>query len=204
MWSPIALFYFACLLFGFLFALIGAIFGELGSHLHIGVGDHDVGMGHDVDMGHDIAHDVGHGGDAGGAHGPGASVLNSLTVTTFIGSLGIAGLTSVWYFKLGPLESLVFSVPVAVVLAACEFLLYVKVFINAQASSEATLSEVLGCEAEVLASIPGDRVGQIGYVVKGSRYTAPAASADHEDIPRGTRVRVVNIRGTTFVVRPMG
>ena len=179
MWSPIALFYFACLLFGFLFALIGAIFGELGSHLHLGVGD-QTGMGHGARC--RPRHRPRRRGIAGGPRA-GSSVFNSLTVTTFVGFSRDCRPDLRLGLQTGPLESLAFSLPVAVVLAACEFLLYVKVFVKAQASSEATLSEVLGCEAEVLASIPGDRVGQIAYVMKGSRYTAPAASADQKIYP---------------------
>jgi membrane protein implicated in regulation of membrane protease activity len=55
----------------------------------------------------------------------------------------------------------------------------------------------------VAAGIPEGRVGQINYTIKGSRFTAPAVSNDGTEIPRGTRVIIVNIRGTTLVVRPL-
>jgi membrane-bound ClpP family serine protease len=90
-----------------------------------------------------------------------------------------------------------------ILLGAAQFLLYVNVFIKAQGSSEATMSEILGCEAEVITTIPEGRVGEIAYVIKGSRYNAPASSADGEEILRGTRVYVVNLKANTFVVRPM-
>lgn len=214
MWTGLAFFYFACLLFGFLFALIGALFGEVFGHGGLEMGGHEIdlgGGGHEVDFGgHEV--DFGHAGgveghvigvEGGGHEMPGASVFNTITISTFIGFFGIGGLIAVWGFGQGALGSLAIAVPSAAIMAALEFLLYVKVFVKAQASSEATLSEILGCEAEVTASIPGERVGQIAYVIKGSRYTAHAASADGEDIPRGTRVRVVNIRGNTLMVRPL-
>ena len=209
MWSGLALFYFACLLFGFLFALIGAVFGEFG---HGGVeGGHEVdvgGGGHEVDFGHAAGHEAGVGGHVigveGGGHAmPGTSVFNTITISTFTGFFGIGGLIAVWGFGQSALGSLAIALPAAALMAALEFLLYVKVFVKAQASSEATLAEILGCEAEVTAGIPSDRVGQIVYVIKGSRYTAHAGSADGEDIPRGARVRVVNIRGNTLMVRPL-
>lgn len=207
-WSGIALFYFGCFSFGFLFALIAVVLGEVLGHADIG-GGHDVEIGHDVDMGGDVG-EVGHDFDAGhdvGAGGDsdmgGASVLNSLTICTFLGFFGLAGLLAVWVLGMGPVASLAFALPVGILMAAAEFLIYVKVFIQAQASSEATLFETLGCQAEVITGIPAGRVGEIAYVIKGSRYSAPATGADGEEIPRGTCVQVVNVRGSTYVVRPM-
>lgn len=204
MWSGIAVFYLICTSLGFLFALIGAIFGELGSHMHFHVGGDHVNIGGAVNSadGFDSAD---HGGAEAGAVGqgdmPGASVFNTITVSTFIGFFGISGLIGVWIIRLSDALSLIFALPISLLLAAVEFALYLKIFIHAQASSEATLYEVLGCEATVIASIPGDRIGQISYSVKGSRFTAPATSADGEDIPRGSKVRVVNAKGAVLVVR---
>lgn len=206
-WSGIALFYFACLVFGFLSAFFGIIFGEISGHGfgHGGI-DHGIGhggFGHSADI-HGI-HTAGHefaGGDSG-SNMPGASVMNSITIATFVGFLGISGLVSVWWLKLGAFASVLFSLPASIVIAAIEFYLYVKLFVYAQASSEATMDDVLGCEAVVISSIPGDRVGEISYVVKGSRFTAPAASEDGEEISRGTKVRVINIRGATLIVKPI-
>ena len=207
MFSGISLFYFACLVVGFLFALIGAIFGELGGggDVDADVGGHEFDFGHDLDVSHEglgesHALDVGT-GDAGEM--PGANIVNTITVSTFVGFFGLSGLFAVWVLNMSPLPSLALSAPTAVLIAAGQFALYVKVFVRAQGSSEATMTETLGCEAEVITPIPADHVGEIAYVIKGTRYTAPAASADKEDIPKGTRVQVVNIRGTTFVVRSL-
>jgi membrane protein implicated in regulation of membrane protease activity len=210
-WSAIAIFYFGCFAFGFIFALIGAIFGELGGHLNAGVGGHEIDIGgHEIDIGgHEIdigGHEVDIGGHDIGAAGhdmTGANVFNTITMATFLAFFGLAGLVSVWVLRIPALVSLVVSLPLAILMAAGQFLLWVNLFVKAQASSEATLSEILGCEAEVFASIPGDRVGQINYTIRGSRFTAPAVSSDGTDIPRGTRVVIVNIRGNTLVVRPV-
>lgn len=222
-WSAIAIFYFACFAFGFIFALLGAIFGELGGHFHAELGGHEVDLGgHGVEIGHGVeAAGLEHGLEAGhemgtagheAAHAAvdahqamtGANVFNTITMATFLAFFGLAGLLSVWVFHMPALLSLAFALPTALLIAAAQFVLWVKVFVKAQASSEATLSEILGCEAEVAASIPEGRVGQINYVVRGSRFTAPAVSSDGTEIPRGTRVVVVNIRGNTLVVRPVG
>ncbi|MCL5103351.1 MAG: NfeD family protein [Armatimonadetes bacterium] len=200
-WTGIAIFYFMCLAFGFLFALIGAIFGELAGHgFEFGHGDADVG-GHAPEVSHEVgSHTVEIGGTVA-AEMPGASFFNTITIATFVAFFGLAGLMAVWVLRMSAPASLAFALPTGVLIAVGQFALYVKVFVKAQASSEATLSEVLGCEAEVITSIPGDRVGEIAYVIKGSRYTAPATSADGEEIPRGAQVRIVNIRANTLVVR---
>lgn len=204
-WSGIAVFYFGCLSLGFLFALVGAFFGEFLGRGDVDAGGHEIDIGHDVDAG-GVGHEMDLGHDAAAAHAGeagSASILNSITISTFVAFFGLAGLVAVWGFGLGGVPSLAFALPVAMITAAAQFYLYVKLLVKAQASSEATMFDILGCQAEVITAIPADRVGEIAYVIKGTRYSAPAASADNEDIPRGTRVQVVNIRGATLVVRPM-
>jgi membrane protein implicated in regulation of membrane protease activity len=207
--NGISILYFVCVGFGFVFALVTVIFGELGAHL----GDHslevghaeagDVGIGPGTDVGHDVG--VGHGEAIGvpaeAQQMPQASYLNTLTILVFIAFFGLAGLFAVWVLHLGTLASLAFALPVGLISAAGEFLLYVKVFIKAQGSSEATMQETLGCEAEVITTIPAEHTGEIAYVIKGTRYNAPATSADREELPRGTRVRIVNTQGGVLVVR---
>lgn len=213
--TGIAIFYFICLVVGFLFALVGAIFGELGhggmdagghelslGHHSIEVGDHNLDFGHDVDASHDMVaggHSVGmeHAGQM-----PEVSFFNAITISVLTAFFGLSGLFAVYVLRMSALPSLAFALPVGLAIAVGQFLMYVKLFVQAQASSEATMAEVLGCEAEVITSIPADKVGEIAYVVKGTRYTSPAISADAEEVPKGTRVRVVNIKGTTLVVRP--
>jgi membrane protein implicated in regulation of membrane protease activity len=214
-WSGIALFYFFCLMLGFVLALLGAVFGGLGGHFHTGLGGHGVHIGHGFG-GHGAHIEVPHGGHVQTGHAshahaggvdeesaPGASPLNGITLATFMVFFGGSGLVAVWAFKLGPLESVAFAIPTSLLIAAAQFALFVRIFVNAQASSEATMSETLGCEADVIVTIPVGHVGKITYVIKGSRYSAPAISADGEGIANGTRVQVVNVKGLTLVVRPL-
>jgi len=201
-WTGIAIFYLGCLLFGFLFALLGAIGGSFGSHG--GIGEHGVEPGHGGEIGH----------ESGGAHAgvenafdvygpdnmPGASIFNTITVSTFAGFLGIAGLISVWGFRMSPLTSLAFSLPTAAVIAVGQFLLYVKLLVKAQASSEATDFDLIGHEAEVITSIPEGGFGEIAYVIRGTRYTAPAKSEDGTAIDHGHQVVVITVEKTHVVV----
>ena len=207
MWSGMALFYFACLLFGFIFALIGALFGEIFSQGGVETGGH-------AEFGHGGQAEIGHGGQEIGSHAvdigqtgtsnmPGVSVLNAITVSTFVGFFGIAGLVAVWGFHLGPIASLAMALPLSLLIAAGQFFLFVKVFVKAQASSEATMDDVLGCEATTTSTIPAGHVGQIAYVIRGCRFTAPAVSAEGDDIAIGAQVRIVNIKGSAYVVTPV-
>jgi membrane protein implicated in regulation of membrane protease activity len=214
MLTGIALFYLVCLGVGFLFALLGAIFGELAGHFNFDIGGHEIGVDHGMGVGEPaiaVGHELGAGHEIAPGHGiagvghdmPGASLFNTITLSTFLAFFGIAGLGGTWGLGLRPLASVAFALPTAMLIAGGQFALFVKVFVKAQASSEATMSEVLGCEADVLTGIPADRMGQIGYVIKGSHYNAPAVSEDGKDIARGTRVYIVNVKDNAFVVRPL-
>lgn len=205
-------FYAVCMGIGFLFALLGAVFGEIFGH---GVIDgHGVEFEHGVEAGgHGIETETGHSevlgqhdvmGQAPGAHDmPGASVFNTITLSTFIAFFGGGGLIGTLVFGLGPLGSLATALPTGLVLAGGQFLLFVKVFIGAQASSEPARAELVGCEATVIASISKGRIGQVSYAVSGSRFTAPALCGDEQEIPLGTKVKIYGVRGATVVVKPI-
>ena len=200
-WTGIAIFYFGCMLFGFLFALMGAIGGSFGGHG--GLAGHGGEIGHAPGGEHDLAGHgaVEHGFDSSGPENmPGASVFNAITVSTFAGFLGVTGLISVWGFHMSPLASLAFSLPTAAVIAVGQFLLYVKLLVNAQGSSEATDLDLIGHDAEVITSIPKDGVGEIAYVIRGTRYSAPARSEDGAPIDHGCQVVVLTVHKTHVVV----
>jgi len=205
--SGIAIFYFVCLGLGFLFALVSAIAGEIGGHIGA-LGGHEAGIGHGVEAGHEVggghetevgshALDVGH----AESQGPSASIVNTITVSVFVAFFGLSGLFATYILKLGALPSLAFAIPVAMLVAVAQFVVYVKIFVQAQASSEATAAELIGCLADVITPLPEKGVGEIAYVIKGTRYTAPAISADGAALGRGAKVQVVNIRGNSLVVR---
>ncbi len=214
-WTALALFYFACGVVGFVVAIAGALAGEFGGH--ISIGDHGVEIGHGGDIGHaELGHaEVGHAEsdshDIFGGHdvgiGPGhdmptATVMNAVTMATFLGFFGIAGLMAVWGFHLGFIRSLAFALPTAILLAAVEFFVYTRYFLAAQSSSEATKEETQGHEAEVITTIPEGKVGEIAYVIKGTRYSAPAVSEKGDAIEGGRKVIIVGTRDNYTVVIP--
>jgi hypothetical protein len=44
-------------------------------------------------------------------------------------------------------------------------------------------------------------LGEVAYVLRGSRYTNPAKTVDGKELPVNTLVKIVNQVGTTFIVQ---
>ncbi len=202
--TGIASFYLICLCFGFLMALVGAIFGGFAGHGtdfgHGVPGGNELGVGHAPEVSH-TGHEIG-GGIAETSEMPGASFFNMITISTLVAFFGLFGLLGVWGFRASAIWSLAVALPASIAIAIGQFFLYVKLLINAQASSEARLSDIIGHEAEVITGILENGTGEIAYVVKGSRYTAPAVSVDSSNIPRGSRVIIESVRTNTLIVKP--
>ncbi|MFQ3549605.1 MAG: NfeD family protein [Armatimonadota bacterium] len=190
MFAGIALFYVFCTGVGFIFALLGAVFGELHSFGEGGVDS--------INVEHSDADIV----RLSDSEMPDASIFNTITISTFIGFFGISGLIGVWVFGLGPVGSLIFAFPTALIIAIGQFVLYVKYFVKAQSSSEATLADIIGKTAEVITTIPEGKIGEIAYIVKDTRYTAPAKASDDLSINSGTQVVVLEFKNNIAIVQP--
>ena len=79
---------------------------------------------------------------------------------------------------------------------------HLMVFINRNVgSSEARVSETVGLTAEIITPITEDSVGEIAYITRGSRYTAPARSLDGRTIGRGRPVKIWRLVGATYYVK---
>jgi len=70
-----------------------------------------------------------------------------------------------------------------------------------QASSHARAGEEIGLEAEVTVSIPNGGMGEIAYVVRGSRFTNPARTIDGKELPARVMVKIVKQSGNTYIVQ---
>jgi len=192
--------YTISLVVGVVYVIIGSILGEIGHHgVELAGQDTDLG-------GADVGHDVGH-ADAGPlAHDTGLghehiSPFKPLTIATFMTGFGGLGLISQLGLKVSPLVSLFVAGPGALAIAAIEFAAFVRLIIGAEASSEATLYDTLGSEAEVTVAIPRNGLGQVAYHVKGFRYMAPARSDDGAAVKQGERMRIVKCDGNVYTVR---
>lgn len=74
----------------------------------------------------------------------------------------------------------------------------------AQKGTALSAKAMIGCEAKVITSIEGTRVGEIIYEQGGTRHSAPAIGYEETSIPYGSQVRIVDELAGTFVVEQLG
>ena len=194
--------YLICFLIGLVFALISAVTsGVLG-------GDHDVtgGGAEASDAGGGDAGDAG-GADVGaadahGSHMPEFAPLSPVTIFTFITSFGGAGMVLT---RIDATNNPFLHVPLSVIAgfsgAAVVFAIFNKIFSATQSSSEARVATLIGLSATVTTPIPENGLGEIAYVVGGSRYNSPAREESGQAVPIGAEVKIARIVGGTYYVK---
>ena len=183
--------YIACFVLGLAYAVFATVFG----------GGHE-GTGH---FGLDAAHDVTGHVDTNPDATSGSiqfSPLSPVVIAMFVTAFGATGMICLKVFQFSAIGSLPVAVLVGLAVAAVTFYIFVQLFSKTQGSSESQIAMVVGCEAEVITPIPADGVGEIAYISKGARYTAPARSVSQEEIKSHTVVCIDKIVGNTFFVRP--
>jgi len=196
--------YMALLTIGFLYALMIVIGGGLSD---IDLPDIDIDVPHfdlpgDVDI-PDLHVDIGHADGGSFDHGTvEVSPLSPITIAAFITSFGGVGIVTTQLFRVRPELSLLWATLGGVVTGGIVYLLYGRLLVAMQASSEVRQQELTGIVGEVIAPIAASGVGEISYVAKGSRLSSPARSATGEAIPRGALVTIERIIGGTALVRP--
>jgi membrane protein implicated in regulation of membrane protease activity len=188
--------FIGCFFVGLAYAIISAILGGI-----FGGGEGGAEAGGHFDIQHDI---VGHvdtsgGTDTGTIH---FSPLSPAVVAMFITAFGAMGMICLKVFNLTPYPSLAIAVLTGVSIAVITFFIFLMLFKVTQGSSESKISEMTGQEAEVITTIPSDGLGEIAYVSKGTRYTAPARSAYRNEIKSHSVVTIEKIAGNTFYVKP--
>lgn len=178
------LLYLGCVLLGVGYVLMSVVMGSM------------------ADMGHSI---VGHhGGDTGGG-GDGIAVhmnfMSPLSLATLIAGFGAFGLITLHALDMKPIPSVFWSAGLAVVLDGLVTFMFFSVFVKAQSNTIQRTSDVVGMEAEIIAPIAGDSVGQIAYATPSGRQTAVARTADGSSIETGRFVRVERFIGNVALVR---
>lgn len=186
------------------YALIAAILGGL-SHVDVPGVDVDI-PGVDLHPGepdlhlelpfaHDVSHDVDH-------PEVGLSPLSPITIASFITAFGGVGLITNNLTTLSPIVGLMISAISGVALSGFIFLVYTRVLMEAQGSSQVESGELIGITAEVITPIPPGKIGEVVIVVRGARIRHAARSFDEQAIPRGTLVEVVEEAGSVVIVKP--
>lgn len=183
------LIYSICLALGLLFTLISAVAGHF-----FGGGDHggDIGTGGHAEAGFDST----------GL--PGISFFSPTVLASFVTAFGACGLilksieaTSPLWIN-APLSALAGGV-----IALLVFWVFNAMFQKTQSSSESRIATLAGQTASIITPIPANGVGEIAYVQGGTRYTAPARSADGKPISASEGVRIKKIVGTQFYVETL-
>jgi membrane protein implicated in regulation of membrane protease activity len=180
--------YLFCLVVGLTFTLLSALLG----HFFGGHEAHVDGSGGHAEAGAD------------GSDMPGISIFSPTVVSSFVTAFGGFGII----FSEIPATSKPFvSAPLAIVIAFLVAGALYKVlsllFSHTQGSSESHVAALAGTEANVITPIPENGVGEIAYVVGGSRYTAPARVDNGTAIAGGKSVIIKRVVGNQFYVEPL-
>jgi hypothetical protein len=182
--------YLICFFLGLGFAVISALLAGVfsgGAEAHVDVG------GHHVDMGH---------GMEGHVHFP---ILSPVTIAMAILAFGGSGMVYKKALDWPTAGHLAASTATAAAVALGVATLLYKLFKATSGSSHGTAAEAVGLEAEVTVAIPHQGLGEIAYVVRGTRMTNPAKTADGKELPPQTVVRIVReVSGVYFVEKPKG
>jgi len=177
--------YGICLVVGLTFTVISVMVGHFFGH-----GDHVAGSGGHVEAGADSS-------DA-----PGISIFSPTIIASFITAFGGFGLIFTQFHHTSPAEiSAPLSLLCGLVVAGALYLFLGMVFRHTQSSSESHVARLIGAEANVITPIPENGVGEVAYVVGGTRYTAPARGENGVAVANGKTVKITRIVGTQFYVQ---
>lgn len=189
---------------GVLYILVSAFLGNL---LHFDGGGH----------GHAAAHDAGsHGGDAYGVqhagHGHASAgggegdafhfpFFSPLALSTLFTAIGGFGLIARHGLRVSEAASLALAVPAALATTYAVTYVAFRLVRGSQGTSTLTAGALAGATGEVTTPIPPGGLGEVVAMVGAERFSAPARERDGSELPRGAVVTVVEMVGSTFVVK---
>jgi membrane protein implicated in regulation of membrane protease activity len=191
--------YAICFGIGLVFAVISAVTagvfgGDHGMDHHVDTGGADHGV--DAAGGHEAAP------DATGGHMPEFSPISPVTIFTFITCFGGAGMI---FSRIDATNHAFIHLPLSLLAgfggAAVVFAIFSKVFSATQSSSEARVAGLIGQGATVVTPIPENGVGEIVYVVGGSRYNSHAREESGQPVPTGAEVKITRVVSGSFYVK---
>lgn len=179
--------YGICLVTGLLFTIVTVLFGHF-----FGGGGHVLGSGGHVEAGADTSDQ------------PGMSVFSPTVIASFVTAFGGFGLI---FSQFPATKPAIVSAPLSLgggaLVASAMYFFFGFIFRHTQGSSESRVAALVNTEATVITPISANGVGEIAYVVGGTRYTAPARAEDGFLIPNGQTVKIVRIVGTQFYVKKL-
>jgi membrane protein implicated in regulation of membrane protease activity len=162
-------------------------------------------LGHLFGGGHDLGHVDGSGGHAeaglDGGDMPGISIFSPMVIACFVAAFGGLGII---FHEVPATQNAWMSAPLALA-GACAISFAVvwlirKFYRATDSSSESKVADAIGIIAQVITPIPPNGVGEIAYVQKGARYSAPARESAGNPVANGSSVRIVRVAGSQFYV----
>jgi len=173
------------LLFAVISAFLGHLFGGHDAHVDVGTGGHAEAGFEDTGM-------------------PGLSPFSPTTIASFITSFGAIGLIlSRIEATKNPWVSAPLATLGACLIAGAVMMLFGFIFHKTQSSSESRVGMLVGLTGTIITPIPANGVGEIAYVHRGSRYTAPARNERGAPVASGETVKIVRIVGSQLYVSPV-
>ena len=128
--------------------------------------------------------------------------LSPVTIFTFITCFGGAGMV---FSRIDVTSSALLHLPLSVIAgfagAGIVFAIFSKIFSATQSSSEARVASLVGLSATVVTPIAEKGMGEIAYVVGGTRYNSPAREDTGQPLPTGAEVKIARVVGGTYYVK---
>ncbi|MBB6671128.1 NfeD family protein [Cohnella nanjingensis] len=113
---------------------------------------------------------------------------------------GGAGLLMHRYSPLSALGVYASAIVIAVAIAIAMYFVYVRPMKASENSVGFSMNDLEGKRAEVLTSIPADGCGEVLVKIGAGLTNQIAESFDKEDVPSGTEVVIVRVRGEVVYV----
>ena len=176
------LIYGAIALFGVIVLLSMLLVGELFG------GDHE--LSHEMVAGHDVD------------HGGGPSIFSTRIMASFLTAFGVGGVVGRYYHFSHPVAAGI-GVVFGVVMSSVVYQ-FAKILYSQQASSELTMTTLIGTVAEVSVAIPAGGLGQIVVSGRGERSEHLARAGGGQAIARGAAVEITGVGGDSVTVVPSG
>lgn len=167
-------FYWGCLIFGVLFAILSVLVGEVFSDMFDGIFEF-------------LSID-------------GPNYIQPMVIVGFITSFGGAGVLLTEKLNWPQYFIILLALFIALLLAAIVYFSYVKPMNQAESSTGFSYQDLIGKIGEVTIPLPAKGYGEVILLIGGGNTNQIAASFDSEEIPAGEKVVVVSIEEETLMV----
>jgi len=128
------------------------------------------------------------------------SPFSPIVIASAITTFGAVGLIGKLAFRMSDVASAVVSLGFSGAIGMAIFFGIVKFMYNSQSNSIYSQNDIVGFDAEVITPIPPNGLGEIAYVINGTRYNLAAKSTSGEKIERGEAVKIRSISGNIAIV----